>query len=213
MRNIKNLVVLFFATIAFISCDDDEVSFALQDVSAPTNLDAIFDIAQDDSGSVSVTPTGIGASTFEIYFGDEENETPTEAAPGETVTNVYAEGEYTLRVVGVGATGLTSELSRIVVISFTPPSDLAFDVVISEANPFEITVNPTAEDATVFDILYGDEEDGAAPETIMSSETATHVYDEAGDYVVTVVARGAGVNTKYHNYRRYSPFRITRITY
>ena len=195
MRNIKNLVVLFFATIAFVSCDDDEVSFALQDVSAPTNLDAIFDIAQDDSGSVSVTPTGIGASTFEIYFGDEENETPTEAAPGETVTNVYAEGEYTLRVVGIGATGLTSELSRIVVISFTPPSDLAFDVVISEANPFEITVNPTAENATVFDILYGDEEDGTAPETIMSSETATHVYDEAGDYVVTVVARGAGVAT------------------
>ena len=196
MRIIKKFGVLFLATIGLISCNNDDTSFAFQDISAPTDLSAVFDIAQDDSGEVSVSPTGTGVSVFEVYFGDVDSETPTEVAPGETLEHTYTEeGEFTLRVVGIGATGLTSELGRIVMISFTPPSDLVVDVTISDTDPFEVVVAPTATDATVFDILFGDEDEDAVPTTIMSGETSSHIYAEAGDFIISVVARGASSTT------------------
>lgn len=192
MRSIKNLLVFVLATAFVVSCsNDDDVSFALQEISAPTEINALFDIAQDDSGQVSITPVGVGASVFRVFFGDVENEAATEVAPGETVTHVYAEGEFALRIVGVGATGLTSELVRIVTISLTPPTGLLTNIGISTVNPFEVTVAPTATNATVFDIFFGDVEN-EEPTTIMAGETATKVYGTAGDYTIRVVARGAG---------------------
>lgn len=195
MRSIKKLLVFFLATAFVVSCaDDDDISFALQDISAPTDLNAVFDIAQDDSGQVSVTPVGVGASVFQVFFGDVQNEVATEVAPGETISHVYAEGEFALRVVGVGATGLTSELVRVVTISFTPPTDLATNIAISTINPFEVSVAPTASNATVFDVFFGDAEN-EEPTTIMAGETATKVYEDVGDYTIRVVARGAGAAT------------------
>jgi len=195
MRSTKNLLIFFLATAFMVSCvDNEEVSFALQDISAPTNLNAVFDIAQDDSGQVSVTPVGEGASVFRVFFGDMENETATEVSPGETITHIYEEGEFTLRIIGVGATGLTSELVRIVTISFSAPTDLLANIALSTVNPFEITVAPTATNATVFDVFYGDIE-GEEATTIMVGETASHVYEAVGDYTVRVIARGAGVAT------------------
>jgi len=195
MKYFRLLLIVTLAVNVFQSCkDDDETSYVLQDISAPTNLSAVFDIADDDSGEVSVTPTGVGAASFEVYFGDVENETPVDVNPGETVNHVYGEGEYTLRIVAIGTTGLTSELSRIVTISFTPPSNLNVEVTISSTNPFEITVDPSAENATVFDVYFGDAEN-ETPTTIMSGETINHTYAEVGSYEVRVVARGAGAAT------------------
>ncbi|MDC6352427.1 hypothetical protein PP178_12775 [Zeaxanthinibacter sp. PT1] len=194
MKSIKQLIALFLVVNLFTACTQEEVSYALQDISAPSNVEASFDVAQDDSGAVTVTPTAAGASVFRIYWGDVENETPEEAAPGETVTHVYGEGEFTLRIVAVGPSGLTSELSRIVNITFTPPSNLAANISVSDTNPFEISVAPTADNATVFDIYYGDVEN-EEPTTIMAGETAIYVYAEAGTYPVRVVARGASATT------------------
>lgn len=192
MKPMKRIYVLFLSLLAFTACDEnEEISYVLQDISAPTNVEAIFDIAQDDSGRVTVTPTAVGATSFQIFFGDVDGETPTEVSPGETVEKIYGEGVFNLRVVAVGPTGLTSELVRVVTISFTPPSNLAVAIEISNSNPFEITVSPTADNATVFDIFYGDVEN-EEPTTIMAGETATHIYAETGEYTVRVVARGAG---------------------
>ena len=195
MKQLKNVFVFLLAALTFTACEEEEViSYVLQDISAPTNVNAIFDIAQDESGEVSVTPTAVGASTFEVYFGDQDNETPTQVAAGETVTHVYSEGEFLLRVVAIGPTGLTSELNRVITIAFTPPTNLEFDVEISQANPFEVSVTPAADDATVFDIFWGDETDGV-PTTIMAGQTATHIYAEEGDYTVRVIARSASATT------------------
>ncbi|TDQ29139.1 fibronectin type III domain-containing protein [Zeaxanthinibacter enoshimensis] len=194
MKSIKQLIALFLVVNLFNACTQEEVSYALQDVSAPTNVEASFNVAQDDSGTVTVTPTAAGASAFRIYWGDVENETPEDVAPGETVTHVYGEGEFTLRIVAVGPSGLTSELSRIVTITFTAPSNLQPNISVSETNPFEISVAPAADNATVFDIYYGDVEN-EEPTTIMAGETATHVYAAAGIYPVRVVARGASATT------------------
>ncbi|MET7028183.1 hypothetical protein [Sediminicola luteus] len=194
MKHIKKLLVLFLVINVFNSCTEEEVSYALEDISAPTNVKAIFNVSQDDTGTVTITPTAEGASTFEIYFGDVENETPTTASPGEMVSHVYGEGEFSLRVVAIGMTGLKSELVRIVTISFSAPTDLDFTAEISNTDPFEVSVTPTATNATVYDVYFGDVEN-EEPTTIMDSESAVHVYAEVGDYDVRVVARGAGAAT------------------
>lgn len=194
MKHIKKLLVLFLVINVFNSCDNEETSYALDDLSAPTNIKAIFNISQDDTGTVTVTPTAEGASTFEIYFGNEEGETPTIVSPGETATNIYTEGEFNLRIVAIGMTGLKSELVRVVTISFSAPTDLDFTAVISDSDPFEVTVTPSANNATVYDVYFGDVEN-EEPTTIMDSESAVNVYAEVGDYDVRVVARGAGSAT------------------
>ncbi|MDG1572246.1 hypothetical protein OZ410_07960 [Robiginitalea sp. M366] len=195
MKQIRFIATVCIAFLAFSGCTEDEqISYVLQNISAPTNVQAVFDISQDDTGTVSVTPTAVGASAFDIYFGDSDNETPTQVGPGETVTHVYGEGTYNLRIVAVGPTGLTSELVRVVNISFTPPSNLAVDISLSASNPFEVIVAPTADNVTVFDIYYGDVTD-EVPQTIMAGETGSHIYAETGDYTVRVVARGAGAAT------------------
>lgn len=194
MKHIKKLLVLFLVINVFNSCDNEETSYVLDDISAPTNIKAIFNISQDDTGTVTVTPTAEGASTFEIYFGDVEGETPTVVSPGETATHIYAEGEFNLRVVAIGMTGLKSELVRVVTISFSAPTDLDFTAVISEADPFEVSVTPTATNATVYDVYFGDVEN-EEPTTIMATESAVHVYAEVGDYDIRVVARGGGSAT------------------
>jgi len=191
MKVIKRFLVFFIAISTTISCTKKEVSYALQNVSAPTEVQAVFDIAQDDSGDVSVTPTAVGATLFRVYFGEVEDETPVEVSPGDSAEYTYGEGEFTLRIVAVGITGLTSELSRIVTISFAAPTNLQVDISVSATNPFEITVTPTATNAAVFDIYFGDVEN-EEPTTIMAGESAIHVYAQAGDYTVRVVARGAG---------------------
>ncbi len=195
MKHIKQLLVFLLIISVFNSCEKEEVvSYALDDISAPTNIDALFDISSEEVGLVTITPSADGATMFEIYFGDEENETPTEVAPGETITHVYGEGEFNLRIVAIGLTGLTSELVRVVTISMEAPEDLEVDIKISETNPFAIEVTPSATNATVFDLYFGDVED-EEPTTIMAGETETHVYAEVGDYTVRVVARGAGAAT------------------
>ena len=194
MRHIKKLLVLFLVFSGITSCEKEEVSYALQDISAPTDVNAIFDISQDEVGLVTLTPTGQGASSFEVYFGDVENESPTIVNPGETISHTYAEGEYNLRIVAVGLTGLTSELVRVVTISFDPPTDLEVDVKISSTNPLELLVTPTATNATVYDVYFGEVED-EEPLTIMDTETASYVYTEAGIYTLRVVARGGGAAT------------------
>lgn len=194
MRHIKQLLVLFLVFNVFTSCEKEEVSYALQDISAPTDVSVLFDISQDEIGLVSLTPSATGASEFHVYFGDVANETPTKVNPGETITHVYPEGEYSLRVIAVGLTGLTSELVRIVTVSHEAPENLSVNIAISGTNPFEVLVTPSATNATVFDLYFGDVED-EEPTTIMASETASHEYAEVGDYTIRVVARGAGAAT------------------
>ncbi len=194
MKLFRYLFAFLSMSLVLVSCEEEEINIVLDGISAPSNLGAIFDISDDDSGTVTVTPTGVGASSFDIFWGDAENETPTDVAPGETVTHVYAEGVFTLRIVAVGPTGLTSELSRVITVSFTPPSNLSFTAEISNDNPFEVTVTPTANDATVFDVFFGDVEE-ETPVTIMAGESATKIYAEAGDYTIRVVARGASATT------------------
>ncbi len=194
MKYIKQLLVFFIVTTVFNACTEEETSYAFQNISAPSNIQATFNIAQDDTGNVSVSPTADGATIFEVYFGDTDSEVATEVAPGETISYTYTEGVYNLRIIAIGATGLTSELSREVVISFAAPTNLEIATVATTTNPLEVTVTPTATNATMFDVYFGDV-DQEEPTSIMAGEEVSYTYAEAGSYTIRVVAKGAGAAT------------------
>ncbi len=195
MKIFKILALLTISSLMFTGCDNDEITnYAFQEISAPSNVTAAFSVTQDDSGTVSVTPSGDGASVFQIYFGDVENETPLEVRPGETVTNVYDEGEYLVRVVAVGPTGLTSEYNQMLTISFRAPENLEITVDQPANNPATISVSATADFAMMFEVYFGDEED-EEPTQLMPGESVSHTYLAPGTYTIRVVAIGAGEAT------------------
>lgn len=193
MKHIKQILIFIIVTTVFNACTEEETSYALQNISAPVNVQATFNIAQDDSGNISVSPTAEGATTFEVYFGDTDSETATEVSPGNATTHTYSEGIYNLRIVAIGATGLTSELSKEVIISFAAPTDLTIGTLVT-ANSLEVTVTPEATNATMFDVYFGDVAD-EEPTSILVGENAVQEYEMAGEYTIRVVAKGAGAAT------------------
>ncbi|MCM4157314.1 PKD domain-containing protein [Gramella sp. AN32] len=195
MKIFRLLTVLFISTLGFTACEDEEITnYAFDDISAPTNVTAAFDIAQDDSGTVTITPSGEGAQIFQVYFGDAENETPVEVANGETISYTYGEGEYLVRVVAVGSTGLTSEFNQRLMIAFKAPENLVVNVDQSASNPAMVSVSASADNATMYDVYFGDSED-EEPTQLMPDETISYTYTAPGTYTLRVVARGAGVAT------------------
>lgn len=194
MKIFKFLAVLAVSILCFTGCEDEEINYAFQDVSAPSDVKAIFDVAQDDTGTVTIAPSGEGASVFRVYFGDTEDETPVEIAAGETLTHVYAEGEYLVRVIAVGSTGLTSEFNQRLTIAFRAPENLEVNVDQPDSNPTKITVSASADYATLFDVYFGDAED-EEPTQLMPDGSIEHTYAAPGEYTLRVVAKGAGVAT------------------
>ena len=152
MKYLKTLLVLILFGTAFVSCEKDEVSYAFQEISAPTNVTANFDVTQDDSGLVTVTPSGEGAESFKVYWGESANEDPEIVTPGGSLDHTYAEGEFKVRVVGVGSTNLTSEYQQMLTVSFSAPEELKVTIDQSSPNPNLIKVSATAVNATLFDV-------------------------------------------------------------
>lgn len=191
MKILRLLIAFLAVAQIFTACEDDVITnYALQEISAPTGVTANFAITQDDTGMVTITPVGEGASTFTIDFG-VEGETPITINAGESTTYTYAEGEYLVRITATGSTGLTSEFNQVIKVSFTAPENLDFETTVSGLTA---VVTPTADNATMFDV-YFDASDEEEPVTVMAGSTAEFTYDEPGDYRVRVVAKGASVNT------------------
>ncbi|MGB2554442.1 MAG: hypothetical protein ACPIAB_02315, partial [Flavobacteriaceae bacterium] len=186
----KLLAFMALMAVVLVSCEKDEEPEP--EVMPPSNVAATVVVSTDNSGDVTVTPTADGASRFDLYWGDATT-APTTVNPGSSATHTYEEGDYTLRVVAVGSTGLTTEITKQVNVTFAAPANLAVNAAISETNLFEVTVTPTADNASMFDVDFGVE--GADVQSILAGESATYVYAEAGDYTITVTAKGAGAAT------------------
>ena len=194
MKILKLLFALTAVFTVFMACEDETVTnYALQDISAPQNVTANFSITQDDTGMLTITPAGEGASTFTINWGDEQQSEVTIDA-GQSASTVFEEGEYLVRVTATGATGLTSEYSQLVTISFRAPENLIISVNQSASNPANVSVSAEADFATLFDVYFGEEEN-EEPMQLMPGGSISYEYQELGNYTIRVVAKGAGAAT------------------
>lgn len=193
MKHIKQIFFLMFLLIA-TACSDDEANTDFVDnADAPTNLSAIVTITQDNSGKVTIRPNGNGVTKYDIFFGDATIE-PAIVYPGQTTEHTYAEGEYTLKIVGMGINGKTAEHTQQITVSFLAPQNLQINASPQVGNPYIFNVTASAEFETYFEVTFGDDP-AATPIQFNEGQSVAHTYTAIGTYTITVTAYSGGAAT------------------
>ena len=197
MRILKNFTVLFFLTAFIISCVDENESNAdfVGTISEPTNISALVSITQDNTGLVTITPTGEGVVTFHVDYGDGSDISGS-INPGNSTDHIYMEGTYEATIIGTALDGSTAEGNVTIVVAFIAPENLVVNL-ISSSGSYNILVSATADYATSFEVLFGDEAGGDAT-PMQLGEQLSHTYESAGTYNLIVTAlSGGSATTQY----------------
>jgi hypothetical protein len=197
MRILKNFLGLFLLTAFIISCVDENESNAdfVGTISEPTNISALVSITQDNTGLVTITPTGEGVVTFHVDYGDGSDMSGS-INPGNSTDHVYMEGTYEATIIGTALDGSTAEGNVTIVVSFIAPENLVVNL-ISSSGSYNILVSATADYATSFEVLFGDEAGGDAT-PMQLGEQLSHTYESAGTYNLIVTAlSGGSATTQY----------------
>jgi hypothetical protein len=195
MKVLKYFFSITFLFLVVTSCKkevNEDISF-LETDTAPAKLSALFDITQDNTGLVTITPNGEGLSFYEIYYGDATT-APAKILPGKNVQHIYAEGVYNVKIVGHSITGKITETIQKLTVSFRAPENLVVNVAKDAVNNFKINVSARAIYETVFRVYYGDVPN-EVPQSFLEGATVSHVYAAVGTYTVRVVALSGGAAT------------------
>ena len=205
MKTLKYILSLCVVILALTTCSDDEKDLNfISNVEAPSDLAMLFQVTQDNTGLVTITPTAQGAIGFDIYFGDDTPD-PENFNNGQNTTHTYAEGVYTVTAIAYGVTGLETTFSQELVVSFQAPANV--DVVIENdpAISLQVNINATAD----FAVSFKGSSDGAivSPVTGNIEDTVTLNFSEAGLYTITVEVMSAAVETVIYT----EEFEVTAI--
>jgi len=193
MKKIKFIIGSFFALLLIWNCTDDDNLDFLNDVVAPTNVTALFQVTQDNTGLVTITPNADGAMLFNILFGDDTVES-SEVTAGESITHVYEEGTYTVNVEAVGITGLKTQITMPLTVSFKAPENLEVTIENDLAVSKQVNVTVNADYAISYDVYFG-EPGNDDPVTGNIGETVSYTYQDPGTYTIRVEAMGAAIQT------------------
>lgn len=185
------LLVSFIVLTMLLACSKDNTDVNLNGVAAPAGISATMTIKQDNSGKVTIMPTGEGVSVFEVYFGDSTAE-PETLNPGTAIQHTYLEGTWPVKIVGITINGARSEVTLPLTVTFFAPTDLLVTVNPLASNSLGITVKAEAKFETGFKVYFG-ETPGEIPVDFIEGDIITHIYSNAGTYQVRVVAVTGGI--------------------
>lgn len=185
-------IVLLMAVAAGCKKADRDTSF-INTASSPDKLSALFNITQDNTGVVTITPNGEGASYFDVYFGDQTTE-PARVSAGGSVKHTYGEGQYTVKLTGYNIAGKVAEGEQELTVSFRAPENLEMTATVDPDDNFKVNVTATADYETLFKVYFG-ETDDETPQSFLEGDIASHVYAETGSYTIRVVALSGGAET------------------
>jgi len=195
MKTLKYVIGLFWVMVLFTNCAEDDRGFEyLNDVTAPTEVKAVFKINQDNTGVVTITPNAQSAVSYNILFGDGGTETVA-VVQGESIMHKYSEGSYMVSIEAIGITGLKTQVSQELVVSFRAPENLEVKAEIDPTNPFKLNVSATADFATSFEVFFDTSNTAEEPTPLAIGETVSFEYPLVGDYTMRVVALSGGVET------------------
>ena len=186
MKILKFINVLILATLLSGCVSDNDIFDVVGSIEAPSNISADFLISQDNTGLVTITPNGQGVSQFEIYFNDGTSDNVT-LPVGESIERIYSEGSYQVKIIGIGLNDQSTEVTQPLIVSFLPPENLIITIENDPDNNFQINVSATADYATMFEVFFGDVIN-EQPTSLMLDETISHIYNEVGEYELTVIA-------------------------
>ncbi|MBK6379513.1 MAG: hypothetical protein IPF72_07145 [Chitinophagaceae bacterium] len=153
----------------------------------------MFDITQDNTGLVTITPNGEGSIYYDVYYGDATT-TPVNLSAGKNTTHIYAEGTYNVKIIGHAVNGKTTELIQKLTVSFRAPENLVVNWAIDGVNNFKVNLSATALYETAFKVFWGDVANEPG-QPFLEGQNANHVYAAVGSYTLRVVAYSGGSAT------------------
>ncbi|RFS24719.1 hypothetical protein DVR12_05845 [Chitinophaga silvatica] len=189
----KKAIFILTILTAFYGCSkipDGDLDF-LQTEQAPSSSSLQFNVSNDNSGLVTITPNSAGASSYEINFGDGTTSTETVLA-GKHTTHVYKEGVYAVKVTAKSLGGKKADTTAQLAVTFRAPESV---VINANTDLHKVTVSATALYATGgFKVSFG-ETANETPTLIASGASLEHTYATAGTYTVKVEALSGGAAT------------------
>ncbi len=152
---------------------DDDTSFLSTATSG--NFSKIFDISNDNSGDVKITPLGDGFSSATINFGHGTGAAASAVvSPGASAKHSYPEGNYTVTIDYYDIAGKKTTASYPLTVTYRAPEDLK--VTISG----EVKVKAEAKYAKSFLVYYGDKANEVGTPLAIGQELPAHVYPATG---------------------------------
>lgn len=191
MKKIKLLSSLLFLIVVASSCTkiegvDQDLTFL--NSAASGNLSKIFDISNDNTGNVKITPLGDGVSTFTVNFG---HGTGTAASaivkPGESATHAYPEGSYTVTVIANDLGGKSTTTPYPLTVTYRAPENVTIKI------ESDMVVSATALYAKSFLVYYGDVANEVGTPLAAGAKLPAHIYPNGGPYDLKVTALSGGV--------------------
>jgi len=190
-----------------MACNEELRDLSFTDsIAPPSNVSAAYDLTQDNTGNVTITPTADGALSFEVYFGDSTTE-PAKLGLGENVTHTYAEGSYNVKIVAINLKGDKVEATQPLVVSFKAPENLMVTIENDAAISKQVNVTATADFAATYEFHSGETGVTQPVATANIGDQLSYQYSIPGTYSVKVVAKGAAIATTEYT----MDFEVTEI--
>lgn len=208
MTHLKSCALFLSIILIAAGCskiNNDDISF-VKTATAPSDITTEFKVSTDNLGMVTIIPNSAGASSYDITFGDTTT-TPQKVMAGKSIVHKYKEGTYTVKVVGAGISGLTTENSFPVKVTFRAPEDVAISV---ETDVHAVKVSATGKYAEGGYKVYFGDAPAETPQMMAAGSFLTHTYANAGTYDIKVVALsgGAAMVEKVQTVRIYDSLKL-----
>jgi len=193
MKKIKLICSIILLFVVASSCSkkngmDQDLSF-LNSISS-ANLDKIFDITDDNSGNVTITPLGEGVTSFTVNYGHGTGvEGSAVVSPGNSTTHSYPEGTYTVTIVANDLGGKSTTTTYPLTVTYRAPENLAIKI------ESDMVVSATADYAKSFLVYYGDVTGEVGTPLAVGAKLPAHIYPAGGPYDLKVVALSGGAAT------------------
>jgi len=207
MKIINKITKVFIIIVMVFACNEEDNLSFLDTIPAPSNVSAVFNITQDNTGLVTIYPTADGATSFDIYFGDTSTTDPENIKQGNNLEHIYAEGSYEVKVVASNLKGDTAEITKQLVVSFKAPQNLMVTVENDAAISKQVNVNATADFALMYEFYSGEVDVDQPAMTGNIGEGISYQYANPGTYALKVIAKGGAIETTEYT----ADFEVTEI--
>lgn len=191
MKKIKFIFSFVLLLAVTISCTVEGINndTALLGTDSSANVNKIFDISNDNSGEVKITPTADGATSFQVFYGEGDG-LPVTVAPGASTTHAYPEGSYTVKIIATSLSGAKTEQTFPLEVVYRAPENL------NVTTSWEVRVKATALYARSFLVYYGDVANEVGTPMAIGEELPPHTYPATGGpFVLKVIAQSGGTPT------------------
>ena len=182
-------LLLLFSAISCTLKDGIDKDLAFIDSAASGNVNKIFDISNDNSGKVKITPTGDGVTSFLVSYGHGTGASASATVlTGGSTTHVYPEGSYTVSVTATDIAGHQVTTTYPLTLTYRAPENL---LVTATQSVHNLKVKAKADYAASYLVYYGDVANEVGTPLANGAEIS-HDYATSGNYNLKVVALSGG---------------------